>query len=239
MPDAAPRPHGLPPIDGTHYLDVLEALHARLRPAWYLEIGTAQGFSLAKATGDTIAVDPRFALRAPPMKPGMGRLFLFQETSDAFFASGFLARNGIVPGLAFLDGMHLFEYLLRDFIQAEAAMAPDGVILLHDCCPLHKRMALREVQPTGWTGDVWKTLLILLDLRPDLRIDVTTARGTGLVVVSGLNPASRVLADRYDALVGHWRESTLDTLPGGLAGYYARLDLVSPEAALERLPPRG
>lgn len=57
-------------------------------------------------------------------------LHLFQATSDDFFASDFLRRDGIRLGLSFLDGMHLYEFLLRDVMNTEAASDPNGVI----CC---------------------------------------------------------------------------------------------------------
>lgn len=94
---------------------------------------------------------------------------------------------------SFLDGMHLFEFLLRDFIAAEKASGPNGVIAMHDCCPFSHEMTTRDLDnlPQGggaWTGDVWKLIPILREYRPDLKLTVLNAAPTGLVFVSGLKP---------------------------------------------------
>ncbi len=46
--------------------------------------------------------------------------------------------------MAFLDGMHHFEYLLRDFINTEKHCSSNSVILLHDCLPTDRHVARRE-----------------------------------------------------------------------------------------------
>lgn len=239
MPTAAqPVQDAVPPIDGMRYMRMLNELHASMRPDWYLEVGTFSGRSLALANCNYVAVDPSFRIQHPIVAAKARQMHLVQMTSDDFFASGFATRNGIAFDLAFLDGLHLFEYLLRDFIGTEKLMAPKGVITLHDCCPLTEKMALREFQREMWTGDVWKTLLILLKHRPDLRIEVARASPTGLVVISGLDPENTILETKYDALVAEYSAMTLDDLPGGIGGLYRHFELVDPEAVLQRLADR-
>jgi hypothetical protein len=131
--------------------------------------------------------------------------------------------------------MHLFEFLLRDFIAAEKVMSKNGVIALHDCCPTTEYMATREFHNGPWTGDVWKTLLILQRYRPDLKIDVTNAGGTGLVLVRNLNPTSQVLSKKYKALVKEYMDQTLSGQEGGIGGYYRNFDLLDPVEAVEAL----
>jgi hypothetical protein len=218
----------IPEINGVRYFRVLKQLHEKLNPDWYLEVGTFTGKSLALARCNTIAVDPKFQLKFPAVNPHGKQMIFFQETSDAFFEGGFVKRNKIKIDFAFLDGMHLFEYLLRDFIETEKLMSKDGVIALHDCCPTTDYMATREFHDGPWTGDVWKTLLILLRYRPDLQIDVTKASGTGLVLVRNLNPRSQVLAKKYDALVKDYMHQELSDLEGGVGGLYRNFELVDP-----------
>ena len=67
-------------------------------------------------------------------------------TSDAFFA-GPRPRElfgGHPVDLAFIDGMHLFEFALRDFSNVEALAGPGTVIVLHDCLPPDAGTAARE-----------------------------------------------------------------------------------------------
>lgn len=225
----------IPEINGLRYFRVLKRLHEKLNPDWYLEVGTFTGKSLALARCNTISVDPEFQIKFPVINPTGKQMFFFQQTSDSFFEDGFIKKNKITVDFAFLDGMHLFEFLLRDFIAAEKVMSKDGVIALHDCCPTTEYMATRDFHDGPWTGDVWKTLLILLRYRPDLKIDVTTAGGTGLVLVRNLNPRSQVLSKKYDALVDEYMDKTLSGQDGGIGGYYRNFELVDPVAFLDTL----
>ena len=150
-------------LSGVGYIEFLKALHIHLTPRSYLEVGTSTGASLEVAGCDTIAVDPRFEVKAGA-SGDRTRTFFFQMTSDDFFATEDApALLGRPVDMAFLDGLHRFEYLLRDFIGAEAACHPLSLILLHDCVPSNTRMALRQFQPGDssegdaagrWTGDV-------------------------------------------------------------------------------------
>ena len=64
-------------------------------------------------------------------------LKLVRETSDEFFASvdPFAHFGGQPFDLAFIDGMHLAEYALRDFINTERHAHPASVIVLDDMLP--------------------------------------------------------------------------------------------------------
>lgn len=193
----------LPKAMGMPYTQFLTALHEKFLFDWYLEIGSRKGDSFAPVRGKTIAVDPFFRLRGNVMNVKR-MLILCQMTSDEFFAENVLGGLGARLSFSFLDGMHLFEYLLRDFINTEANSLPEGVIALHDCCPYTVAMTTRDLDnlPGGdWTGDVWKMIPVLKEYRPDLKIQVLDAAPTGLVVVSGLDPRNRVLQDRYDEIV--------------------------------------
>ena len=121
--------------------------------------------------------------------------------------------------LAFLDGLHLFEALLRDFTNTERFCHDRSVILLHDCLPLNERMAEREMrivetedQSTRlhWTGDVWKLLPILRKYRPDLRLLQLDCPPTGLVICTGLDPYSNVLTQNYKAIVEEFSHMPLE-----------------------------
>ncbi len=224
---------------GPHYLDVLSALHKLLEPDWYLEIGAGRGNSLLRAPGKAISVDPTFRLRRDVMvdRP---QLHLFRQTSDAFFASG-VART-LVPAvdLTFIDGMHLFENVLRDFIQVEKLCRPDSTILLHDLVPFSPAAAAREwdVEATGgWSGDVWKMIPILRKYRPELDFTVLDPRPSGLGMVSGLDPHTTVLEEAYDQIVSdyidlEYEDFGSDTL-AALAGMVPVADVLDVQVASE------
>lgn len=197
---------------GMDYRHFLDALHAGLRFDWYLEIGSQTGRSLAKSRSPSIAVDPRFRLKYD-VAAGKTHLHLYQTTSDDFFAAGHLKALKARPSFSFLDGMHLFEFLLRDFMHTEAAGTPQSVIALHDCVPFDLGMTTRDLDnlPQGpWTGDVWKLIPILQEYRPDLKLEVLDCFPTGLVVVSNLSPGNRTLPRNYDKIIAAYQDMTLE-----------------------------
>ncbi|WP_319548557.1 hypothetical protein [Desulfogranum marinum] len=104
--------------------------------------------------------------------------------------------------------MHLFEYLLRDFINVEKKSHRDSLILIHDILSTNKRMTSRILNSTGdknkepktskwWTGDVWKILLILKEYRKDIHFFTIDCAPTGLLCCSCLNPFSDILEKNY------------------------------------------
>ena len=198
-----------------------------------MEIGCRTGAVLSYARGKAIAVDPFFKV-IQNVIGGKPAMHVFQAKSDDFFGSGFLQKNEIALSVSFLDGMHLFEYLLRDFINSERHSHPDGVILMHDCCPRNLAMTTRDLDnlPEGaWTGDVWKLLPILQKYRPDLRITVLNCTSTGLVVVSGLAPGNGILSQNYDAIIKAYVDLDLEKF--GVEAFFASFTFTDAQAFLD------
>jgi tetratricopeptide (TPR) repeat protein len=193
-------------LPGEHYLKLLERIHAHLRPRTYVEIGIFAGASFRLAQPPTMAlgIDPEPRIEAPPSP----RHRIFRQTSDAFFAGHDLARElaGRPVELALIDGMHQFEFVLRDFLNLERHCTPDATILVHDCFPLDERSAARSRTTGFWSGDVWRALLALKTWRPDLRLHTVAAPPTGLGVIRNLDPASRVLADNLERICAEFLE---------------------------------
>ena len=182
----------------------------------------------------TILVDPFFQIETNVIRE-KPILHMFQQESDAFFGSNFLKATKTKVSFAFLDGMHLFEYLLRDFMNTEAASDPNGVIALHDCCPWDLPMTTRDLgnlpKTSAWTGDVWKLIPILQEYRPDLKIEVLGCRPTGLVLVSNLAPGSTVLKDHYDEIVTLYTDKSIEDF--GTSRFYDSFEYVDPKAVLD------
>lgn len=219
----------IPPLAGEHYYQVLTRLHHVLEPRSYLEIGIRDGRSFALARCAAIGIDPAFSI-IPAAVANKPASHLFRIGSDAFFARHDpKALLGGPVDIAFLDGMHLFEFLLRDVMHVERHCRPNSVLVLHDCLPTDIGMTRRErawteaAGPTrsrlAWAGDVWKVLAILRALRPELRLLVLDAAPTGLVLVTGLDPASTVLQERYFDIVEEYQ--ALDLAAIGLADFVA------------------
>jgi len=206
---------------GASYFDVLSMIHSHLRPRTYLEIGVADGQSIALARPEThaIGVDPEPKI-SRPLGP---RTEIYHETSDQYFASHDVRAelDGLPIELAFIDGMHQFEFALRDFINIEKHSSPRSTILIHDCYPLTRLSAERERRTTFWSGDIWRLILLLRKYRPDLSVNVIATAPTGLGVVRGLDPASGVLQERLEAIVREFLALDYSVLDADKAGMLA------------------
>jgi Methyltransferase domain len=183
------------------YLFTLDQFHQSLRPRTYLEVGVSKGMSLALALPGTsaIGIDPDPEVIYPLRRTTR----VFREKSDAFFASHDVRvlLGGRAIDLAFIDGMHQFEFALRDFVQVEKYCHENSVILMHDCYPMNEETADRDRRTQYWSGDVWKAIVGLKALRQDLSVSVIDVGPTGLAVITSLDPASRVIEEKYDECV--------------------------------------
>ncbi len=187
-------------------------IHQHLVPKTYAEIGVSLGRSLTLTLPGTVAVgiDP-FPNVQFPLRRGTR---VFSQTSDDFFAQHDLRTlfGGRPLDLGFIDGMHRFEFALRDFINLERASSSDTVLLIHDCLPIDELSAEREQSTEIWSGDVWRLILILREWRPELDIAVVDIAPTGLGVVRGLDPHSAVLQENYDNIVRQFVDTPFSVL---------------------------
>jgi len=182
------------------YLMVLDRIHQHLVPRTYVEVGVSEGRSLTLALPGTVCVgiDPVPKIQFPV--PARSRIFAM--ASDDFFESVDVpdALGHLPLDLAFIDGMHRFEFALRDFMHLERFASARTTVLVHDCIPPDEPSASRDRTPPHWTGDVWKTMACRRELRPDLDVAVADVGPTGLGIIGGLDPTSTVLHDRYDEI---------------------------------------
>lgn len=225
-----------------HYIDFLSRFAVACGARNYFEIGVNIGKSLRRIDLPSIGIDPKFVFRDDVMA-GKPELHLYQLTSDEYFRTR--RPEAHFPDgvdIAFLDGMHLFEYLLRDLINIEKSTSDGGVIFLHDCLPINAEMAERDRRPgqrqdlelkSYWTGDVWKLVPILARLRPDLEVVYLDCAPTGLVMIKNLAPTSTTLADAYDKIVAEWTDIELDE--PRLDAFYAGITISPAAVVLESL----
>jgi hypothetical protein len=179
--------------------EFLAALFDKLRPRTYLEIGTRFGDSLRLSRVPSIAIDPGFMIKHEIVAD----VQLVRATSDEFFARKDPLAHLPLPVIdfAFLDGMHLSDFVLRDFMNVERFTGPGSVIVFDDMLSRNIDEAARDRFTGPWTGDVYKALDALRKLRPDLiTIEVNTS-GSGVAIVLLPDSTSRILHDNYDRLV--------------------------------------
>jgi hypothetical protein len=206
-------------LPGEHYFKVLARVHEQVRPATYLEVGVSRGESLQLVRPQTLAlgIDPQprvgFTL-APNHK-------VFAQTSDEFFAQQDVPAllGGKPLDMAFIDGMHHFEYALRDFVNIEPLCEPGSLIFIHDCYPIDARSAQRDQTTAFWSGDIWRLMVLLKKHRPDLVIHTIGTPPTGLGLITRLDPHSTVLRGHLPQLIAE-----------GMALDYAAIAQRRPEA---------
>ncbi|MFD0318839.1 class I SAM-dependent methyltransferase [Streptomyces flavalbus] len=227
--------------------EFLRALHKATANRNYLEIGVNDGRSLTLSRVPSIAVDP-----APKVTSEIRcDVHLVKATSDDFFARADplahlrggrhpvrnLARGRHPLGrwrrttldLSFIDGMHLFEYALRDFMNVERYSDWSSVIVLDDMLPRNVDEAARDRHTDAWTGDVYKVIEILARYRPDLATVLVDTQPTGQLLVFGADPGNTVLRDRYDEILAEYEVPDPQKVPEAVL---ERVRAVRPEDLL-------
>lgn len=210
-----------------YYLDFLDQVHQRLRPETYLEVGIRNGDSLALSRCRSVGIDPAYLIKAELD----GDIALFRTTSDEYFArpEPLAATGGRPFELCFIDGMHLFEYALRDFINAERHSRARGLIVFDDVLPRRVAEAARIRHTKGWTGDVYPMLAVFARYRPDLAVITVDTQPTGLLAIAGLDPSNTVLADNYTEILQQFRSADPQPVPRQVMD---RLTVTEPEKVL-------
>lgn len=189
-------------LSGPNYLHALKSSHVNCNSKRYIEIGVCKGVSFSLADEQTIAVgidpEPQLDVDSLPKKH-----IVVSDTSDNFFESGRLEKyfDGRPFDMAFLDGMHLFEFALRDFINLEKHSNSKSIVFVHDLYPMNAETATRERNSDFWSGDVWKLVLCLQEYRPDLGLEVLPCPPTGLGYITNLDSSSTILTDNYDEIL--------------------------------------
>ena len=145
----------------------------------YLEIGVDQGETFRNLRADRkIAVDPAFKFRPPATDPH-DPVAYHEITSDAYFAR---ARPDEPKfDVIYVDGLHTFEQVLRDLLNATDRLSTRGAIILDDILPnsyhaslpsldeaFRVRDHVADVQGQAglrrdatWMGDVYKAAFFI------------------------------------------------------------------------------
>jgi len=189
----------------------------RFRRPRYLELGVNVGVTFLHVRAHLkVGVDPaqripRWKRLAHPNTALRGRLVPL--TSDRYFdALGEDERFDVV----FVDGLHTYEQSLRDVENSLRHLAPQGVVLVHDCNPADALAGGPDPSATGdsgWNGEVWRTIVHLRATRPDLDVHVldtdfgvgVVRRGEGGAPLAGVDAAALTFeefAERRAELLG-------------------------------------
>ena len=177
--------------------DFLVRAHQLLQPRFYTEIGVEYGNSLRLADCPALGIDPAPQLTAP-LDP---RHKISLTTSDDFFMLTDAASQLQPIDLSYIDGMHQIEFALKDFMHMERYCHAGSVVIVDDIYPAHALQGERIRQSRYWTGDVWKMINILENVRPDLILLPLDTSPTGSLLVLGLDPANNELWEKFDIML--------------------------------------
>ncbi|WP_299880736.1 class I SAM-dependent methyltransferase [uncultured Cocleimonas sp.] len=200
-------------LKGPNYLTALKSFHKRIKPKRYIEIGVCKGasFELVDPRVHAIGIDPDPQLDVKDLPE---KHVVRVETSDSYFSSDKIIKDleGDPFDMAFLDGMHLFEFALRDLMNLEKYSKPTSVVFIHDLYPMNAETAKRDRIADFWSGDVWKLVLCLQKYRPDLDLSILPCPPTGLGAVTKLDSNSTVLIDNYSEIIKEYIDMTYEEI---------------------------
>jgi hypothetical protein len=191
--------------------DLLRSLHELLAPRTYFEIGVNKGASLTLSRCRSVGVDPFYRL----VREVSCDLHLVRASSDEFFARAHPLAHFDEPviDLAFIDGMHLSEFALRDVMNTERYTHAASVIVIDDMLPRTVPEANRKRETGAWAGDVYKMIDTFRKTRPDLVCLEVDTQPTGTVVLMLPDPSSDVLSTTYDDIVPQYVVSDPQDVP--------------------------
>lgn len=154
----------------------LNGLAKRMKnPRRFLEIGVAQGLTLEQVrVTEKWGVDPHPQFDTENIPSG---IHFYAQESNEFFRH--LARDSEFD-LIFLDGLHTWQQTYTDLLNSLNHSHSGTIILIDDIVPDDElaafpdwNEALRMKSEAGiedgrWQGDVFKVLLVIRDLHPEL-----------------------------------------------------------------------
>lgn len=187
-----------------------------MQPRTYLEIGvrTGESLRLAPAKARCIGVDP--APDIPAVLAARDNVDIFALQSDAFFHEYPRASDVGYDTLdiAFIDGMHLSEYVLRDLVNLSRWADPESLLLLHDVLPPTVRSGAREKLSHLWCGDVWRVAMFASSLFPSATLYTLPVSPSGLMFISGITgPPEQA---RIEAVAERMSATSLEVAHGSL-----------------------
>jgi len=173
------------PTGLNHSARRINYLAARLAPENYLEVGVAAGMTfLGVNIHRKVAVDPRFRFEFTQHQSDS--VSFFQVTSDKYFVEHAGTEKF---DIIFLDGLHTFEQIFRDFCNSLLHCHDQTVWIIDDTIPSDVYSAINDQrkalqarkdaggQSSAWHGDVFKMVFVVHDFFPSFSYCTVITKG--------------------------------------------------------------
>jgi len=181
--------YGLEPSEtrGGDHGDVVAAIARFLQPNVYVELGFHRGETFRKVEQfcrHSIGVDHESIQcdSGAIESDGRKRTLLRIDTIDYLR----LANDSWVD-LIFLDSSHEYEATMRELVEIERVLVPNGTLLMHDTYPPNPDQAI-----PGRCGDVWRVAAVMRHM-PQWECS-TLAAQYGLTIARKLPPGGGQVA---------------------------------------------
>lgn len=113
----------------------------------YLEVGTQNSIC-----GSNVKCEYKVGVDPNPINRIKGDFDKhFKMTSDSFFEF-----NKEKFDIIFIDGLHTYEQVRKDFINSVNCLSDTGCIVLHDCLPTTEERAKSFNEGGVWNGDCYR-----------------------------------------------------------------------------------
>ncbi len=122
--------------------DIINKIISKRNYTSYLEIGCFKNETFNK-------INIKKKIGVDPVSGGNLRM-----TSDHFFK-----ENKEKFDLIFIDGLHVYEQVIKDIFNSINVLKENGIILVHDCLPRKLWYQTPTRMSDTWNGDVWKAIV--------------------------------------------------------------------------------
>ena len=150
-------------FDNKSRIDLIKYVIEKNKYKNYLEIGCNSDDVFNHITIEKTGVDP--------VSGGN-----FRGTSDEFFS-----QNSKNYDCIFIDGLHVYQQVIKDILNSIKILNNNGVIILHDCLP--KSIGHQRVPRTryNWNGDVWKAVVEARTWKDFETFTILADQGLGII----------------------------------------------------------
>lgn len=158
--------------------DLINFLITKHRYKSYLEIGTQNS-----VCGSNVVCDYKVGIDPNPIQRIDGDFNKhFKCTSDYYFA-----HNNETFDIIFIDGLHDYGQVSKDYLNSTIRLNDGGCIVLHDCLPTTEERAKSFNEGGIWNGDCYRFVQDLEVSRVKFYI-ADFDQGCTVVFKSDMNP---------------------------------------------------